>query len=55
VKFLDPSSVYEVRKAPSGEFIMNSTGRELAEKGFEVALDKKYDGSLFEVVRKIKK
>ena len=55
VKFLDPSSVYEVRKAPSGELIMNSTGKELAEKGFKVSLDKKYDGSLFEIVMKNKK
>lgn len=55
VNFLDPSAVYEVRKAPSGEFIMNSTGKELAETGFTVTLDKKYDGSLFEIVKKPKK
>jgi hypothetical protein len=35
--------------------MMNSTGRELAEIGFMVTLDKKYDGSLFEIVKKIKK
>jgi alpha-galactosidase len=55
VNFLDPMSVYEVRKAPTGDFIMNSTGKELAEKGFMVKLDKKYDGSVFEIVKKIKK
>ena len=27
VKFLNPSFVYEVRKAPSGDLIMNSTGK----------------------------
>ena len=55
VKFLDPSSVYEIRKAPSGEFIMNSTGKELAEKGFQVSLNKNYDGSLFEITKKTSK
>jgi alpha-galactosidase len=52
VRFLDPSSVYEIRKAPSGELIMNSTGKELAEKGFVVTLNRKYDGSLFEITKK---
>ena len=52
VNFLDPSSVYEVRKAPMGDFIMNSTGKELSEKGFIVKLSKKYDGSVFEIVKK---
>jgi alpha-galactosidase len=55
VKFLDPSSVYEVRKAPSGDLVMNSTGKELAERGFPVKLDRKYDGAVFEIVRKSKK
>jgi alpha-galactosidase len=53
VNFLDPSSVYEIRKAPSGELIMNSTGKELSDKGFVVKLDKKYDGAVFEIVKKI--
>jgi len=44
--------VYEVRKAPMGDFIMNSTGKELSEKGFIVKLSKKYDGSVFEIVKK---
>ncbi len=52
VQFLDPSLVYEVRKAPSGELIMNSTGSDLAETGFKVTLDKKYDGSVFEIVKR---
>ena len=55
VRFLDPSSVYEVRKAPAGELVMNSTGKELAERGFTVKLDKKYDGSVYEIVKKPKK
>jgi len=52
VQFLKPSYVYEVRKAPSGELVMNSTGKELAVTGFKVVLDKKYDGALYEIVRK---
>jgi alpha-galactosidase len=55
VNFLEPGSVYEVKKAPSGEFIMNSTGRELAENGFIVRLEKKYDGAVYEIVKKVKK
>ena len=46
--------MYEIKKAPSGEFIMNSTGKELDEKGFVVKLGKKYDGAVYEVVKKIK-
>ncbi|HBH83623.1 MAG TPA: alpha-galactosidase, partial [Bacteroidales bacterium] len=49
VKFLNPSFVYEVRKAPSGDLIMNSTGKELLQKGFRVTLDKEYDGAVFEI------
>ncbi len=49
VNFLKPSYVYEVRKAPSGELIMNLTGKELNEKGFKVTLDKEYDGAVFEI------
>jgi alpha-galactosidase len=52
VDFLDPGAAYEVRKAPSGELVMNSTGKDLAEHGFSVKLDKKYDGAVFEITRK---
>lgn len=52
VNFLDTGSVYEVRKAPSGELIMNSTGKELVERGFQVKLNRKYDGSVYEIIKK---
>ena len=52
VDFLNPAFVYEIRKAPSGELIMNSTGKELAIIGFQVTLNKRYDGSVYEIVRK---
>ena len=55
IRFLDPASVYEVRKAPSGEFVMNSTGKELADRGFTVKLDNKYDGAVFEIAKKVMK
>jgi alpha-galactosidase len=55
IKFLDPSSVYEIKKAPSGEFILNSTGKELAERGFVVNLNRQYDGAMYEIERKVKK
>ena len=52
VKFLDPSSVYEIRRAPMSELLTNSTGKDLSQKGFRVTLNKEYDGEVFEVVRK---
>lgn len=55
IRFLDPASVYEVRKAPSGDLVMNSTGRELADRGFAVKLDNKYDGAVFEIAKKVRK
>jgi alpha-galactosidase len=55
VHFLNPAKVYEVRKAPTGEFLMNSTGKELAEKGFRVTFSKSYDGAVFEIKLKEKK
>ena len=52
VQFLNPVSLYEVRKAPTDELIMKATGKELAEKGFNVTLSKNYDGSVFEILLK---
>jgi alpha-galactosidase len=46
---LDPAAMYNVYQAPSGEKIFRATGKELAEKGFEVKLDKSYDGAVFEI------
>jgi alpha-galactosidase len=54
VQYLDPASLYEVRKAPDGDLIMNSIGKELSRKGFRVTLDKEYDGAIFEIVKKMK-
>ena len=34
---------------------MNSTGRELADRGFAVKLDNKYDGAVFEIAKKVMK
>lgn len=54
VNYLDPASVYEVRKAPYGDLIMNSSGKELLQNGFRVTLDKEYDGEVFEIIKKLK-
>lgn len=51
IRFLDPTSTYDVFKAPNGERIITATGKDLAEKGFVVKLDQSYDGALFEVCR----
>ncbi len=49
IQFLDPTSVYEVRKAPEGDLVLKATGKELSQTGFKVSLDKKYDGAIFEI------
>lgn len=49
VPYLDPEARYQVLEAPSGKRIRTMTGRELAEKGFRVKLERNYDGALFEV------
>ncbi len=51
VQMLDPATDYRILSAPEGKEIAEMTGRELAEKGFVVKLDKNYDGALFEIVR----
>jgi alpha-galactosidase len=51
VNYLDRDAVYEVRKAPGGEFVTKSKGSELSEKGFNVILPKKYDGAVFEIIK----
>ena len=48
---LDPAKTYEVKKM-DGTLITTQTGFQLGEKGFEVSLDKKYDGDLFEIALK---
>ncbi|ASU33940.1 glycoside hydrolase family 36 protein [Mucilaginibacter xinganensis] len=48
---LDPLKTYQVKKM-DGTAVITQTGRYLNDKGFEVALDKKYDGELFEIAEK---
>lgn len=52
VKYLNPDSEYEVRKAPSGDLITKSSGRELAAKGFPVKFENRYEGAVFEIIKK---
>lgn len=49
VPYLCPDRRYEIRQGCSGNVIAVMTGKELAEKGFEVFLDESYDGDLFEI------
>ena len=51
VGYLDPGSVYAVRRGPSGEEITRLTGKELEQKGFTVKFDRMVDGALFEIYR----
>jgi alpha-galactosidase len=49
VGYLEPNTLYDVRKAPTGELVMSATGSELTVKGFIVKLDRQYDGAVFEI------
>lgn len=48
VKYLHPDKIYTV-KTMTGELITTKTGKELETIGFEVSLNKVYDGELFEI------
>jgi len=48
VQLLDPERTYTI-KQPDGKVIAVQTGASLQTKGFEVAIDKLYDGTLFEI------
>ena len=50
---LDLQSRYEVRKAPSGEVVLEASGEGLATRGFRVSLESVCDGALFEIIRTI--
>jgi len=46
--YLHQDKVYEVKEM-DGKIIITAAGKELQTKGFEVTLDKSYDGLLLEV------
>ncbi len=48
IKYLDPDKMYIVKRM-NGDIVMTATGTALHEKGFEIGLDKMYDGELFEI------
>jgi len=49
VRYLDPAKTYVVKKEITNEKIAKMTGKDLAEKGFNVSIEKLYDGALFSV------
>ena len=51
VDYLDRTKIYLVKKM-DGQVVATLSGKELQDKGFEVKLDKLYDGELFEVALK---
>ena len=52
VRYLNPSKQYVVKEGKTGKVLATMSGKQLEEKGFEVILNKKYDGQLFEIVMK---
>jgi alpha-galactosidase len=49
VQMLDPNVTYRILSAPDGKEIVKLTGKELEEKGFQVMLEKQYEGAVFEI------
>ncbi|MBP7143471.1 MAG: hypothetical protein KBA71_16315, partial [Opitutaceae bacterium] len=49
---LAPEDSYEVTLAPEGKVLQVMTGRELAEKGFMVTLERVQDGAIFGIERR---
>ena len=49
VGYLDPIKKYGILKAPGGMEMGSKSGEQLMEEGFEVNLEREYDGRLFEI------
>ena len=49
VQYLDSSSNYKIYQAPYGQEVSSMTGKQLLEEGFDVLLNEKYDGGLYEI------
>lgn len=52
IPYLDADATYTVTHGYSSVVVAEATGKQLAEQGFTVTLNKKYDGQLFEVKKK---
>lgn len=48
VNYLDPEKIYQVKQM-GGKIIVAKTGKQLSVNGFEIVIDKMYDGELFEI------
>jgi len=49
VKDLKPEATYLVKLAPSGKVIHKAKGSSLMKEGFQVTMEKEYDGQIFEI------
>jgi len=52
VPYLDASTVYTVKQAPTGDVIAKMTGAELEKEGFQVSLKESYQGMLYEIIKR---
>lgn len=50
VRYLNPQKQYAIKEGKTGKIITIMSGKDLEKKGFEVRLNKKYDGALFEIM-----
>jgi alpha-galactosidase len=49
LKDIIPDKTYRIRLAPSGDIVFTGNGKDLIMKGFQVKIEKPYDGKIFEV------
>ena len=51
VPYLDASTVYTIKQAPTGKVVAKMTGAKLAQNGFKVTLKDYYQGMLYEITK----
>ena len=49
IDYLDPAKEYQILQAPEDKLITVLTGHQLSTEGFQVAMEKNYDGEVFEI------
>lgn len=50
VNYLNPSIIYTVKEANSKKIMVNTSGKNLAETGFNVKIVEEYNEQLFEII-----
>jgi len=49
--YLNASTMYTIKQAPTGKVVAEMTGAQLSQKGFKVTLNERYQGMLYEIIK----